>query len=122
MNRTARFRVPIFDVSVAVVVTDDIPAAYLREFGVHIGDTQMACLGYDKSRFGLFLEPAAVRRREVVAHELFHLTHRVLERCCMNFDEGHHEVGAYLNEWLTKRVFEILERRRRAGGKKKKSR
>lgn len=112
-TRTKRFHVPIFDVRVAVVVTTDIPAAYLREFGVRIGDTRMACLGYDKSRFGLFLEPRAVKRREIIAHEVFHLTHRILEFCCMNFDECHHEVGAYLNEWLTKRVAEVLGRRRR---------
>lgn len=108
-NKKAKFQVPIFDVSVTVTITNDIPAAYKREFDVDIGATQMACLGYNKNRFGLFFEPAAVKRHEIIAHEIFHLTHRILERCCMNFDEGHHEVGAYLCEWLTKKVFEILK-------------
>lgn len=105
-----QFQVPIHDVSVVVVVTSDIPAAYKREFGVQIDDSRMACLGYHGRKFGLFFEPAAKRRREIVAHELFHLTHRILEKNCMNFDEAHHEMGAYLCEFLTKRVLTILNR------------
>lgn len=109
MTKKRKFQVPIFDVDVSVIVTENIPEAYLKEFGIQIGDTRMACLGYNKRRFGLFLEPHAVKRHEVIAHEIFHLTHRILEFCSMNFDEGHHEVGAYLNEWLTKRVADILK-------------
>lgn len=70
----------------------------------------MACLGYHGRKFALIFEPAAKARREVVAHELFHLTHRILEKCQMNFDESHHEMGAYLCEWLTKRVFAMLDK------------
>jgi len=110
--KRARFQVPIHDVTVLVIVTDDIPAAYKREFNYDIGNTQMACLGYDKRKFALFFEPAAKARQEVVVHELFHLTHRILEKCCMNFDEGHHEMGAYTMEYLTKRVFGILKKMR----------
>lgn len=101
---------PIHDVSVSVVVTTDIPAAYKREFGVVIDNARMACLGYIGRKFGLFLEPAARRRREIIAHEIFHLTHRILEANCMNFDEGHHEMGAYLCEYLTDKVFTILDK------------
>ena len=103
------FQLEMFDVSIGVVVTRDIPAAYKREFGIEIDHTMMACLGYHGRRFVLFLEPAAVSRREIIAHEIFHLTHRILEKCSMNFDSGHHEVGAYLCEHLTKKVFAILK-------------
>ena len=41
---------------------------------------------------------------EVIAHEVFHLTHRILELCNCNFDSGHHEQGAYLNGWLMETV------------------
>lgn len=102
------FQVPIHDVTVVIVVTQDIPAAYKREFGIEIGNSQMACLGYDKRKFGLFFEPAAKLRGEIIAHEIFHLTHRILEKNCMNFDESHHEMGAYLCEYLTKKVFGVL--------------
>lgn len=108
-SKRVKFQVPIFDVSVSVTVTDDIPGAYKRHFGIDIGNTQMACLGYRKSDFGLFFEPKAVSRHEVIAHEIFHLTHRILDRCQMNFDSDHHEVGAYLHEWLTKKIFRILK-------------
>jgi|HubBroStandDraft_1064217.scaffolds.fasta_scaffold163140_2 hypothetical protein len=116
--KRVRFYVPIFDVFVTVYVTDNIPACCKTHFGIDIGDTRMACLGYKKNEFGIFLEPQAARRLEIVAHEIFHLTHRILERCAMNFDEGHHECGAYLNEWLTKQIFDIL--RNLWGGLKRK--
>lgn len=108
--KRVKFEVPIHDVTVIVTVTPDIPAAYKREFGVDIGNSQMACLGYHKRKFGLFFEPAAKGRQEIVIHELFHLTHRILEFNTMNFDEQHHEMGAYLMEYLTKRVFTILNK------------
>ncbi len=107
-----KFQVPIHDVTVVVIVTRDIPAAYKREFGVDIGNAQMACLGYDKRKFGLFLEPAARLRPEIVVHEIFHLTHRILEKNHMNFDESHHEMGAYLCEYLTRRIFLLIQKRR----------
>lgn len=105
---TRTFKVPIFDVSVSVVVTHDIPAAYKKMFGYVIEKTPMACLGYEGNKFGLFLEPKAKLEHHIIAHELFHLTHRILERCEMNFDAAHHEMGAYLNEWLHETVHEIL--------------
>lgn len=102
------FQVPIHDVAVVVVVTNDIPAAYKREFNIEIEDTQMACLGYTCRKFGLFFEPKPKLRKEIIIHEIFHLTHRILEKNHMNFDESHHEMGAYLCEYLTKKVFTIL--------------
>jgi hypothetical protein len=108
MKRRVTFKVPIHDVDVVIIVTSDIPAAYKREFGVVIDNTRMACLGYQGRKFGLFLEPSAKRRQEIIVHEIFHMTHRILEKCCMNFDSGHHEMGAYLCEYLTKKIFTIL--------------
>lgn len=102
-------QIPIHDVTLVIIITDDIPTAYKREFDVVIDGTQMACLGYDNRKFALFFEPHAVERHEVIAHEVFHLTHRILENNHMHFDENHHEMGAYLCEYLTKRVFEILK-------------
>lgn len=45
---------------------------------------------------------------EVIAHEVFHLTHRILELCTCNFDAGHHEQGAYLNGWLMELITHAL--------------
>lgn len=108
-SKRTQFIVPIHEVTVVIVVTDDIPAEYKREFGIEIGNTQMACCGYFKRKFGIFIEPRAKARLEIVAHEIFHLTHRILENNCMNFDKGHHEMGAYLCEYLTKKIFTILK-------------
>jgi len=95
---------------VVVVITKNIPAAYKRMFRFEIDDTRMACVGRQGRTFGLFLEPAAARRPEIVAHEIFHLTHRILEKSNMNFDSGHHEMGAYLCEYLTKNIFARLKK------------
>lgn len=102
------FNVPICDVNVVIIITTNIPKSYEKEFEVQIGDTQMACLGYNKRKFVLFFEPKVSHRKEIIIHEIFHLTHRILEKCCMNFDENHHEMGAYLCEYLTLKVFKIL--------------
>ena len=103
------FKVEVHDVDVVVVVTRDIPKSYKREFGIDIDDSRMACLGYHGRKFVLFLEPAAKRRPEIVAHEVFHMVHRILEKNTMNFDSGHHEMGAYLCEYLTKKIREVLK-------------
>ena len=104
------FDVPIFEVSVVVVVAQKTEAAIRKHFPhiVHADDHE-ACCCYQRSRFGLFFEPQALKRSDIVAHEIFHLTHRILEFRQANFDEGHHEVAAMLNGWLTSRVGTILD-------------
>lgn len=103
------FAVPVFDVTVVLIVTSDIPAAYKKELGEEIEDTAMALVAVTGKTFCMFLEPEAASRPEVIAHEVFHLTHRILEFCEMNFDAEHHEVGAYLCEYLTKTVHHTLK-------------
>ena len=43
-----------------------------------------------------------------VSHELFHLTHRIMEYRNFNFGPDHHEQGAYLIGWLTGKVTDLL--------------
>ena len=106
----AKFVVPIFEVSVLVVVTKKTNAAIRKYFpNVPLGaEDHEACCTYHRSRFGLFFEPPSLDRRDIVAHEIFHLTHRILEFRQFNFDENHHEMGAMLNGWLTEKVHKIL--------------
>ena len=106
-NKRKSFHVPIHDVEVVVVVTNDIPKAYKKEFKIEIDDTQGACLGYCGRKFGLFIDNMYLRKG-IIAHEIFHLTHRILEKNTMNFDCGHHEMGAYLCEYLTDKIYGFL--------------
>ena len=46
---------------------------------------------------------------EKIAHEVFHLTHRLMDLCSCNFDSGHHEQGAYLHGWLMELVTKELK-------------
>lgn len=48
--------------------------------------------------FGLWLPRKA--DTNTIAHELFHITHRILEWTNSNFDRDHHEQGALLNGYL----------------------
>lgn len=45
-----------------------------------------------------------------IAHECFHLTHRILEHAGTNFDAEHHEHAAYLNGWLNAEVYKRVKR------------
>ena len=111
---TKKFQVPILQVSVVVVVAAKTRPAIRRHFP-HLklsdvfGDGYEACCCYRRSRFGLFFEPQALKRPDIVAHEIFHLTHRILEFRECNFDESHHEMAAMLNGWLTREVGKILK-------------
>ena len=46
---------------------------------------------------------------EKIAHEVFHLTHRLMDLCGCNFDAGHHEQGAYLHGWLMELVWNSMK-------------
>ena len=45
-----------------------------------------------------------------VVHELFHLTHEILDRTNSNFDIKHDEQGALLIGWLTAKVTKQLRK------------
>lgn len=47
---------------------------------------------------------------QYVGHEVFHLTHRILEWCGDSFEAHHHEPAAYLNGYLLRIVTEEIRR------------
>ena len=103
-----KFHVPIYDLDVKVILADNIQPEYKREFKLDLNDLHAACLGYEGRKYVLFFEPKYVKKG-IVAHEIFHLTHRILEKCSANFDPCHHECGAYLCEYLTDKIFKMLD-------------
>lgn len=109
------FKVPIFEATVMIVVADrhkQVKAAIDRFVGgsyeLESCDDCEAFLQHKASKFALFFESPVVKKKDVVAHEVFHLTHRILEYREMNFDPDHHEMAAMLNGWLTIQVSRIL--------------
>lgn len=43
-----------------------------------------------------------------IFHEVFHLTHRILDWVSANFDENHHEQGALLYAYLLGVVLDVV--------------
>lgn len=113
-----RFDVPIYDVSVWIVVDNQI---YDRcremddlfgtvEEGPAMENTwrgQCACCGAD---FGLFFHRQYLDL-EVIAHEVFHLTHHIMDYCSVKLDIESQEAGAFLNGYLMGIVMRKIQRR-----------
>ena len=96
------FQVPIWSVSLHIYVGKDPVAARVKAKDLFDEwdeeDRFEALASWNGSEFGLFFSPRP--SLELVAHEVFHITHRILERAEANFDPEHHEQGAYLMGWL----------------------
>jgi hypothetical protein len=98
-----KYRVPIYNVHLWVIVTDDVAHEYKkmgRLLGRIDGDDDyngLCTMNHDK--FGIILRQRVIDMT-LVAHEVFHLTHRILEWSDANFDPEHHEQGAILHGYL----------------------
>jgi len=102
MTKHRKFHVPIWDVYLHVVVDRDPLAARVklnRIFGDWAPDDRFEALAsWNGHHFGVFFAPKPPMA--IVAHEVFHVTHRILERADANFDKDHHEPASYLHGWL----------------------
>jgi len=107
-----KFRVPIFCVDVRVVVADNIRSERARLskiFGPAPLNTYIGCCAYNQNHFAIFLEAPAALDRAIVAHEIYHLTHRILEYRNTRLADETCEVCALLHEYLTESVSRILD-------------
>lgn len=107
------FTVPLYEASVTLVVADDVAKARAKWNSVFGNEEFSPALVGLVSRsggvFAVFLNRLHYKNREIVAHEVFHLSHRIGDWCNLNFDETHHEAVAILNGWLVARIFKLLK-------------
>lgn len=94
---------------IQLIVTDDIRkerSAQESLFGsVSDGTLYNAlCSGSGGHNFALFFEPCGLTHR-IIAHEIFHLTHRICEWVGAHFD---HETFSLLNGALHQWVYSIV--------------
>lgn len=98
--------IPIYDARLLIVVTDDLRksrALFDDTFGEGPTGGYTALASFNAvGDFAVFL-PCGVSDN-VLAHEVFHVTHRILDYTNCNFDAEHHEQGALLNGYLTEIV------------------
>jgi hypothetical protein len=100
--------IPIYNVELTLIVNRNIFKARKkmeRVFGPAPTENNYNGLcSYDGYQFGIFLTPTSSMNPATVAHELFHVTHRILDYKGANFDASHHEPAALLNGYLSNLV------------------
>ena len=105
-----RFEVPVYNCTVYVCLAEDLNAEHERMaiFPSMAGQKYSALLAYtDDGRFGLFLPHKPTH--ETIAHELFHLTHRIAEWAGVPFHTENHEAFAHIQGYVAQKVYEIVE-------------
>jgi hypothetical protein len=105
MNK--RFVVPIYEARIRLVVSYDVTAErkkFIHLFGSVPDEYYDAVCSYSGyGDFALFFECKPLSLN-VLSHEVFHLTHRILDWVSANFDGGHHEQGALLHGYLMETI------------------
>lgn len=104
--------IPIYDATVWVVVSKHIKIerqAMSHWFGEvpESADYDALCSYGHGHNFALFFEPPSLTVK-VVTHEIFHLTHRILDWAGVKFDSAHHESAALLHGYLCHTIFTLL--------------
>lgn len=116
------FIVPIYDAEVRLIVAEDIGKERKR-LSKYFGDVldgseyDAMCSWSGGHRFALFLSYRALTAK-VISHEIFHLTHRMMDWVGANFDRDHHEQGALLHGYLTEKVAKLLNKAEATAKKK----
>lgn len=108
-----KLSVPIYDAVLWLVVADNI--AKERKKLEHLfgpapdaHDYDAMCSYSGGHTFALFFarEPLTLK---ILSHEVFHLTHRIMDWVSANFDAGHHEQGALLHGYLMDAVCRAMQ-------------
>lgn len=115
MRKNAELRkervLPIFGARIQLIVTHDIKAARKAQehlFGPIDGPCYEAlCCRSRGHNFALFFEPGSLTHR-LIGHEVFHLTHRILEWVGTPFRTDNHEVFATLHGELEHWVYSLV--------------
>lgn len=103
----ATITVPLYNADVLLVVADDVDAAY-HEWHEHDHEQYLFPGGHtfydlNTGNFEVWLTTSYLDLN-MIAHELFHLTHRISQWASLNFDDTHHEATAQLHGWLSSEI------------------
>lgn len=112
-ERVYNFRLPIFNpCNVWLIVTDSVRESRKKRSDIFgpIEDVEyMGLFSFDeRGKFAIFLRRGEANH-ELIAHELFHATVRMLEYCGVGMPfKGGHETHAYVNGFLHETVYAKL--------------
>ena len=106
-----KINIPIYDAVLYIVVSDNIHEErgnMVDLFGEAPKEDYIGCCSYnDSGEYALFFDTMEISHK-TIAHEIFHLTHRITEWRYGSFCEKYHEVFADLCGYLTEQVYNIL--------------
>lgn len=112
MQRTHQFRLPIFAGRVIFIACSDLTKArngYASTFGPYDACACEALVSCDnKGKFALFFQGHNVSH-EYIAHEVLHLTHRIMEYNNHELTPNGHEPHACLCGFLTDALYRKLK-------------
>jgi hypothetical protein len=81
--------------------------AHSNTFGTYTGPNKIYGLACnDGGKFAIFLDRRALCH-ELIAHEIFHTTHKIMEYVGDSFTNRNPEPHAYLNGWITSHVYAL---------------
>jgi len=108
------FTIPIYNAVLTLIVSNNIAKERKKLeflFGPvpETNDYHALCSYSGGNSFALFFTPESSKNIEIIAHEIFHLTHRILDWAGANFDSNHHEQGALLHGYLMKFILKELK-------------
>ena len=96
-----RIDIPIYNCNLYVIDTDDISnsVANTQIFDYDVTCSESCLISKESGDFYLYID-LKVCTIGLLAHELFHATHRILEYFGVQFTRDNHEPFAYLMEYL----------------------
>lgn len=112
-----KLEIPVYDAQLWVCVfpkksyNSDCSKAYKRFLKEELPPSEFEGSGATHAWTGkkhLLLFQKELLNIDHLSHEVFHLTHRILEYRDFNFDSDHHEQGAYLHGWIMGKVSDML--------------
>lgn len=108
-----RHSIPIYDVWVEFVVTDSTERVIkhplrIKRFGELDLEEYGGMVYALENEFCVVLLRSCLTKA-LIAHETFHLTHRIMEACEHNIGPDHHEPHAYLCGFLTELIYADLK-------------
>jgi hypothetical protein len=111
-EKSSMASMPIYHVSFELVVTDDmIKSQAVEPRFTRLGKQKpYGCDGlaiYREWNFCMMLDKDRINHN-LIAHEVFHVTHRMLDYCGVKFRVNNHEAFAYVNGFLSDYVYKQL--------------
>lgn len=114
-EKSVRIYIPLYDSFFEVVVSRDIAKSVSKPLRVKcLGEqdvdgeyTALHC--YNRACFSIFFTYEDLTHNSI-AHEVFHATMRIAERCGVMFTKDNHEPFAYLQGYLAETAYGLFKK------------